>query len=334
MTYEAEAAALGKAADDDIARAKAEAELQMNRAVKAEQDYADEQSAHAETTAQLERTKMQLTTAQERNATLRQQLYDCRHPKSAVVYGSSLGAHDYETFTKRAGSALAATREYDTWPTAFPAVAKDRGTTTVWSMKPPIADVIAGKIDPQLVAAIRSCPDGTRLIVQHEAENPSKNIKPADFVAMSKHIRPLVDAENTSRGKKSLLYGGNHMAWSYRAASGRDMSKWWPGAGVFDFLAADGYNGRNETTGKWTLAWPEEVFDDFIAFCTAHQITPAIAETGIDVLAPTATRVEWIERCQQYAVDHTMDFWMYWDGSFATFQLLQDVEFAAVVAGP
>jgi hypothetical protein len=138
----------------------------------------------------------------------------------------------------------------------------------------------------------------------------------------------VVNAERAKVGGKPIRFGGNWMAWSLQPAAKRNMELWWPGAGVWDFLAADGYAGPEGGRS------PAAVFDLFVAFTEAKGVRFGIAECGIDVSRPVSERIAWIEACQQYAKDRDPELWCYWDGSFSTFWLNTVEEFKAVVQHP
>ena len=263
-------------------------------------------------------------------ARLKAELEACKNPPVSAppsTFGSSTGKHSYDYFTQMAGAPLKVRRSYDVWPAVHPR--EDAGrNASVWSFKPPVAQFAAGQLDSQFVTALNTIPDdgyGRYVIIYHE---PEDNIEKGDFTYtqykdMQKRARTLIDKVNATR-KTKIRFGGNWMAWSFQSASNRNPENYWPGAGVWDFLALDGYaQGRT----------PAGVFDKALAFCRSKGVRFAVAETGIDVSRPEAERVAWIKECRNYAKNANCEFWCYWDGSFSTFWLNTEAEFKAVVLG-
>jgi uncharacterized coiled-coil protein SlyX len=272
-------------------------------------------------------------------ASLETELEACKNPPVTdppSTFGSSTGRHNYDYFTQMAGAPLKVRRSYDVWPAVHPR--EDAGrNASVWSFKPPITQFVAGQLDAEFIAALKSVPDdgyGRYVIVYHE---PEDNIEAGDFTSaqyrdMQKRARVLIDQVNATR-KTKIRFGGNLMAWSFQTASRRNPANYFPGPGVWDFLALDGYSGT-DGQGNWTGGrTPAAIFGTALKFCQDNGVRFAVAETGIDVKAPEPDRVAWIKACRDYAKNANCEFWCYWDGSFSTFWLNTQAEFKAVVLG-
>jgi hypothetical protein len=337
LSYESELAAWGRTADTEVATLKSENEALGYKLVAADQ-------ALLQKNAEIEEYLDIIARKNARIARLKTDLAECQGgvvvptPTEPVsLFGSSTGRHTYDTFTKMAGASLAVRRTYDEWPARHPA--EDAGrNSTVWSFKPPFVQFLAGSLDADFMAALNSIPDDgfqRYVIVYHE---PEDNVEDGDFTAsqyreVQVRARAIIDGANTKRQTK-LRFGGNLMSWTFQTASGRNPANYFPGAGVWDFLALDGYSGRNDRTGQWEGGrTPQAIFDTSLKFCRDNGVRFAIAETGIDVLAPEPDRVAWIKSCRQYAKDANCEFWCYWDGSFSWFWLNTEAEFKAVVLG-
>jgi uncharacterized coiled-coil protein SlyX len=253
------------------------------------------------------------------------------------LFGSATGKHTYDQFTQMAGQKMQVRRSYDTWPAAHPR--EDAGRcASVWSFKPPLNQLVTGQIDEQVKTALMTVPDDgfqRDVIIWHE---PEDNISAGEFTFAqyrdgNKRVRKLVNEVNATR-KTPIRFGANWMAWTFENASNRNPENYWAGDGVWDFLAFDGYSGRNKSTGTWTGGrTPDALFAEPFAYAKAKGVRPAVAETGIDVLAPEPDRVAWIKACRKYAAGANCEFWCYWDGSFSTFWLNTEAEFKAVVIG-
>lgn len=307
----------------------------------ADAEVADLRGALGQWQTSYEALARQNAELQQANDTLQEQLDQCRNPvtQKPTAWGSSTGRHSYAFFTQMAGSPLEARRSYQTLGQNPPL--EDFGRCAS------VASVAANPALPwdQVKAALLvycakvPITHDMRFIKSHEPENPEKRYDPAVYVAEQRRIRTEVidpiNADRVAQGGTPITFGGNWMAWSLQSAAGRDMTKWWPGDGVWDFLAADGYSGRNPNTQKWEGGRTvPNVFDKFVAFCGERDVRFAVAETGIDVLAPVPDRIRWIDECQQYTKDTDPEFWCYWDGSFSTFWLNTADEFRAVVQHP
>jgi hypothetical protein len=343
MSYARQGRNLGAAADAEIAELE-ETNIDLGyQLAAADSTIMQQEQALLEKNAEIENLNGVVVEWQDYATGLEKALADCQGtvtptPTEPVsLFGSSTGKHTYATFAARAGAPLSVRRTYDTWPARHPA--EDAGrNASVWSFKPPFVQFLAGALDADFMAALNSIPDDgyqRYVIVYHE---PEDNIENGEFTASQYReaqvrARAIIDGANTKRQTR-IRFGGNLMSWSFQTASNRNPENYFPGAGVWDFLALDGYSGRNEKTNTWTGGRsPDEIFGSALEFCTQKGVRFAIAETGIDVLAPEPDRVAWIKSCRNYAKGANCEFWCYWDGSFSTFWLNTDAEFKAVVLG-
>jgi hypothetical protein len=333
-SYAEEGNALGSRADAEVAALATSVET-----LTASNTYLSNEAAALKETNTLLQDR--LTAARARVIKLRAALQECQGttpaPLPPTTYGSSTGKHTFAEFTERAGKPLASRRSYESGiPPAlkYGDVYDDFVTNNCISI-----NSIA--FNPNRIQVLKSAlfnyldsipaEHDLRFIVSHEPEKPEKKYVPAEYVYQQKLVRAeIIDPINERRLKNGgipIRFGGNWMAWSARAASGRHMELWYPGPGVWDYLAWDGYS-------EDPIHGPDAVFRDALTFTKARNERFAIAETGLTVNHAGPRRVEWIDKCQQYAKDNNSEFWQYWDGSFWTAYLTTDAEFKAVVNPP
>lgn len=342
----------GQAADDEISTLTLEKVYLQNQLASADATIMKQVQALLEKNAEIEALQAKIDAKNEtiarknvRIESLKAKLDACLGKEPAPepepteppsLFGSSTGKHTYDYFTQMAGSPLEVRRTYDTWPAKHPA--EDAGrNATVWSFKPPFVQFLAGSLDADFMAALNTIPDdgfARYVIVYHE---PEDNIEKGEFTASQYReaqvrARAIIDGANITRQTK-IRFGGNLMSWTFQPAAKRNPEDYYPGPGVWDFLALDGYSGRN-SNGTWDGGrTPWQVFGTALQFCQDKGVRFAVAETGIDVSAPSPERVAWIKDCRRFAKDANCEFWCYWDGSFSTFWLNTEAEFKAVVLG-
>ncbi len=131
-------------------------------------------------------------------------------------------------------------------PTALPADAANyyqNGYIAWHSVKVNWAEAAAGQHDAAFVSLAQSFPTSgpAYLTLYHEPENdldPSSGMTQANFVAMYRHVYPVVKAANPN-----LKFGPIYMSFQWRPgqSSTQNPDDWWMGADYCDFLAIDAY---------------------------------------------------------------------------------------------
>jgi len=250
----------------------------------------------------------------------------------ATVFGSSTGAHTYDEFTAMAGAPLKVRRSYEVdVPTDFTkrSTGYDIGRcATVVSMKPDLVALNTRQLDNKILYYLSTIPTDHRvhLIIWHEPEDNIENgsFSAAEYKQGQVVMRNLVNTANMNRAVP-IRFGGNWMSWSVNPKSGRNAEDYYPGDNVWDFLSWDGYEQKGTTRS------PVEIFGPCVNFNNSHGLRFAVAETGVSTSKPSDYRVEWIIQNKVYASTNNAEFWCYWDGSFADFELITVDEFKAVV---
>jgi hypothetical protein len=153
----------------------------------------------------------------------------------------------------------------------IPASWEDHRASTVTGHKWAMANVkgFGSAAVAALVEFWASCPPNTITVLNHEADNPSKNIDPANFQSTYRAAYDLLVAmRDQGTVDRTVTLWANPMSYLWRANDGRDPEDWVPitsaGALACDGVLLNGY----WTTGDPTfadifgpgLAWLRDVF--------------------------------------------------------------------------
>jgi hypothetical protein len=170
-------------------------------------------------------------------------------------------------------------------PGRFPPVPP--GMVACASIRPPAADVAAGKLDPQLSAWMVQAPPRSLMAAWHEANDPSENQDAAAIKAMHEHMIPLA-------ASLGVHYGA--IAGTYPVAHGtQQLSDWLPPR--LPWVGFDGYqmNPAQE---------PGDVFGR--ATWQIRSFSPEskllITETNVISAKLAEGQVNWLHSALDYAI--------------------------------
>jgi hypothetical protein len=226
-------------------------------------------------------------------------------PCSSLYYGAAADG-DPTSLELRAGHKLSLNRSYmqaGTPTKRFVSRAKDdvaNGRIPLISTKVPgsWAAVAAGKQDAWLLDRIRALAKVNGpvwLALHHE---PTGDGAPADWVAMQKHARKLIDANSKNIALVGILNG-----WEFRKKNGNPGAYNMPvGTGV-DIMGFDSYNSWSPTNGKkWQPA--SEVLSPAVKIAKWGYPT-LVGEYGVrtDPTHP-GRAANWMRNAYSYATAH------------------------------
>lgn len=210
-------------------------------------------------------------------------------PSKGAFFGASVGSNtDPSAFEKELGGNLGVRRTF------FSATQVDKAVSIAktdiankripWiSFKLPHSwkDMAAGKGDAwakDLVAKLDALNGPVWLAFHHEPEGDAP-IK--DWVAMQKHLSPVVKKNSDNIAFTTILTGWNQL---YGNAE-YSLENTWPGDGLVDIVGYDVYNSHDIVKNGKTMAstkMDESYFKQFEAFSKKHGVRWALAETGIN----------------------------------------------------
>ncbi len=312
MTYADQAAAIGAAADNQIAALNAQLKQAQDAATLATQQVAQlQQQLTAETTeytaavAVADQAQADLAVAQAALAAANaaETAEDGTPPPppppppppvAKTLYGVAPKDFSQASVTAiMSAVAPASMRTYDnpvpsTWAGTNDAHLVPSGVVIFESGKSPIDSLALG--DPTQVADVkailRGLPGGA-YCDQHEPENPSKNINPVMYRADWAALFGLIAAENATRAAGHTIVGvPTYMAYSLSAGAGRDIAGTWLPANCTDV----GFDIYRES--EMALA---------IAFAKARGLNLWVPEYGFEVGSTAPTDDQYVARINQDA---------------------------------
>ncbi|GAA4373746.1 hypothetical protein GCM10023166_24740 [Paeniglutamicibacter cryotolerans] len=223
-------------------------------------------------------------------------------PSKGAYFGASVGSNtDPAAFEKEAGGNLGVRRTFYSATQVDKAVSiakTDIANKRIpWiSFKLPYSwkDMAAGKGDAwakDLVAKLDALNGPVWLAFHHEPEGDAP-IK--DWVAMQKHLSPIVKKNSDNVAFTMILTGWNQL---YGNAE-YSLENTWPGDGLVDIVGYDVYNSQDIVKNGKTLGstnMDESYFKQFEAFSKKHGVRWALAETGINDSA-SKKDPQWMKR--------------------------------------
>ncbi len=108
-------------------------------------------------------------------------------------------------------------------------------TSVIQSMKPDVATTASGGNNAALLGFLRSIPiDSMKkyLCLQHEPENPNKNINAAQWRQMQSVWQGLINQVKAEQSRSDLYCTQILMAWTLDPASGRNPEDWYANTDV------------------------------------------------------------------------------------------------------
>jgi hypothetical protein len=209
--------------------------------------------------------------------------------------GVNLSGSDFPALDAAAGP-FTVRRSYDTnLPATFASSVAgiDVGArASVWSCKPDLAQLASGALDSAIRAFVASIPDThvAWLTVWHE---PDGKIRKGQFT-LSDYLPAFARFCSVvkSVGKPHVYTTQILEAWSGQSpAAGTRFSDLWPGDGLVDCFAVDGYSNTGTGAALWGPA---------LTFATGKGVPWAIAELGCAGTMDTS----WMQTQADYAGTH------------------------------
>jgi hypothetical protein len=213
--------------------------------------------------------------------------------------GVNLNGSDFASLDMAAGP-FTVRRSYDS---AIPATFAnsvagiDVGVrASVWSCKPDLAQLASGALDTAITAFVASIPDThvAWLTCWHEADG---KIRKNQFTltqylpAFQRWCRVVHDAAATY-GKAHVYTAQIQEAWSgQHPTAGTTYADLWPGDGLVDCFAVDGYSNTGDGSTLWGPA---------VTFAQSKGIAWGVAEVG----CVTTMDTDWMQRQADYAEIH------------------------------
>jgi len=234
-------------------------------------------------------------------------------PTTDMLIGAAIGTGtqaQVTSFESTVGQQIHVYRSYDsgfpaTWQQGAASWHPDRFVS--WhSLKPNVANTASGALDTQLETWVGSIPATHRcmLTFQHEPENPSKGINPAQWRTAFRRFYDIVKGI-----RPDIQVGPILMGWTYDTASGRDPDgDWNPGADKVDFYGIDDYQlylleGAGSPT-SWDEA-PRHTTIRCTQLAASHDRPIAMGELACgDYQGDFTMKRDWIKAEVDYMVDN------------------------------
>jgi hypothetical protein len=223
-------------------------------------------------------------------------------PKTAMLIGAASGVlngADFAALDAAAGP-FTCRRSYDT---VLPATFADSVAgidvgqrASIWSCKPDLAQLAAGLLDTQIRSFVASIPPShvAFLTAWHE---PDAKIRKGQFTLsdyLPAFVRwcQVVKQAAADLGRPYVYTAQIMTTWSgQHPQTGTTFEDLWPGDGLVDVYAVDGYSNVGSGDALWGPA---------VAFATSKNIPWAVAETGcVDTMDTT-----WMATQATYAASH------------------------------
>lgn len=213
--------------------------------------------------------------------------------------GVALNGSDFPALDAAAGP-FTVRRSYDTnLPATFAGsvAGMDVGMrASVWSCKPDLAQLASGALDTAIKAFVASIPDThvAWLTCWHEPDGKIRKgqFTLAQYVPAFTHWCQVVKAAAVTYSKPHVYTTQIHEAWSgQHPAAGTTYGELWPGDGLVDCFAVDGYSNTGSGSALWGPA---------VTFATSKGVPWGIAEVGCAGTMDTA----WMQAQADYATTH------------------------------
>lgn len=230
-------------------------------------------------------------------------------PSKGAYFGAAVGGNtDPAVFERETGAKLGIRRTFygpSNVNSAVKIAAGDIANNRLpWmSFKLPYSwkEMAAGKGDAwtkDLVAKLDALNGPVWLAFHHEPEGDAPI---EDWVAMQKHLSPLVKKNSDNIAYTTILTGWNQLYGNAKYS----LENTWPGDGLVDVIGFDVYNFQDTVkNGKTQPAVDidERYFRHFEAFAKKHNVDWAIAETGINDIA-SKNDPSWMDRTYKQLVN-------------------------------
>lgn len=213
--------------------------------------------------------------------------------------GVNLNGSDFPALDMAAGP-WTARRSYDTnLPSTFASSVAgiDVGVrASVWSCKPDLAQLASGALDTAIKAFVASIPD-THVCWLTAWHEPDGKIRKSQFT-LAQYLPAfarwcsVVKAATVTYNKPHVYTTQIHEAWSgQHPAVGTTYSDLWPGDGLVDCFAVDGYSNTGSGAALWGPA---------VMFAQGKGVPWGIAEVG----CVTTMDTSWMQAQADYATTH------------------------------
>ena len=229
-------------------------------------------------------------------------------PSKGAYFGATYGSNsDPSSFEKEIGGKLGVRRTFysptqvdSAVNTAKTDIANNRIPWISFKLPHSWEDMAAGKGDAwakDLAEKLDAVDGPVWLAFHHEPEGDGP-IK--DWVAMQKHLSPIVKRESDNVAFSIILTGWHQTGGEEQYS----LENIWPGDGVVDIIGLDPYNfHETERNGKVRGPSPmAQYFDHFAAFAENKNVEWGVAETGINNEA-SKKDPEWMQRTYEQIVN-------------------------------